>query len=94
MTNYKLKNGDNVVLKENIRVDGYWHDDTFNPFGSWDFAHALKGTVGVIVTARTPCVQRKNGELYFANVDVILSGVKFRVRPFHSQIKRVKKSCL
>lgn len=89
-TNYRLKDGDSVILLEHTRVDGYWYDPVYNPWGSWDSFFVLRGTEGVVVKARTPCVLAPRGRTaYFANIDVMIHGRPYRVRVGHDKIKRL-----
>lgn len=89
-TNYRLKDGDQVLLLDPARVDGYWYDEVHNPRGSYDSHYMLPNTIGTVIKARTPCVTSKDGRTcYFANVDVEYNGTKHRVRVFHSTLKRI-----
>lgn len=90
-TNYRLKDGDEVVLLANARVDGYWYDALYAPFGCWDSHYILKGSKGVVVKARTPSVVSEHGKTeYFANIDVPNAGTVSRVRLHHDQIMRAR----
>lgn len=85
--NYRLKAGDNVILTQPARVDGYWYCPEYAPRGCWDSHYALPGTPGKVVVARTPKVVANDTEcLYFANVDTAVG----RVRVDHSFLRRVK----
>jgi hypothetical protein len=89
-TNYRLKAGDQVVLKEHATVSGYWHDDVFAPRGSWASHVMLAGALGKVVTARTPWVCGPGNETrYFANVDIEHSGGVSRVRMSHTALRRL-----
>jgi hypothetical protein len=77
-TNYRLKNQDEVTLQRATKGD----------FSSGYFL-VPEGTVGVVITARTPRVRMSAGDAshYFANVDVMVDGVKGRIRVPHSALK-------
>ncbi len=86
-TNYRLKDGDRVMLLEPIKVDSYWYDEGTNT-SSYHGYDMLAGCVGTVIRAYTPCVTRSPGEPeYFANVDIEHNGQVSRVRPFHNQIR-------
>lgn len=88
-TNYRLKAGDRVTLKQSARVDGYWFDAEFMPKGCRDKLYLLPGTTGTVIQPRTPCVTAGPSEpLYFANVDVDYMGEKHRVRVFHNTLRK------
>lgn len=92
-TNYLLKDGDKVLLKQPARVDGYWYDPLYAPFGCWDSHYILPGSVGTVVRARTPCVRARVGDsLYFANVDIPHCGGVSRIRVSHGFLRRIKCS--
>lgn len=89
--NYRLKDGDTVIFTEPVRIDRYTYCPASAPSGCWTAGHVLKGVQGTVVKARTPCVTRSASEpAYFANVDVLIAGHTFRVRPFHHQLRRTK----
>lgn len=91
-TNYRLKNGDLVVLLNNESVTGYWFDPDFMETGSWESHSIVKGTIGKVIFARTPYVFSEDGRTkYFANIDVSHLGVVSRVRVQHSDIKRITR---
>jgi hypothetical protein len=77
-TNYRLKDCDRVELKADARGD----------FSDGKFV-VPAGTVGVVVTARTPRVftRSENKSIYFANVDVLVDGKKGRIRVPHGALR-------
>jgi len=93
-TNYKLRDGDRVALREPVKIPGYFYDPDSPlamPRGYWEIGHVLPGAEGVVVHARTPKVRQERGTSpYFANVDVCMpDGSKVRVRPYHYQLRRL-----
>jgi hypothetical protein len=89
-TNYRLKAGDHVVLKEHATVSGYWLDGVFAPHGSWVSHIMLAGAVGKVVVARTPWVCGPDNETrYFANIDIEHNGCVSRVRMSHNALRRL-----
>jgi hypothetical protein len=91
-TNYRLKDGDRVLLLEPAKVDSYWYDDVHCPRGSYESHYMLPNTIGTVVKARTPCVTSIGGKTcYFANVDVEYNGTKHRVRVYHSVLKKLSQ---
>lgn len=94
-TNYRLKAGDTVVLREPARVDQYIVPDGAFSRGTWDFMYVLRGVRGVVVNPRTPCITSKDGKTcYFANVDIPFEGKTYRVRVFHNTIRRVSNKAV
>lgn len=92
-TNVKLADGDIVVLIEHAEVNGYWYDPVYTGCGQWVNHVVLAGSVGTVVTARTPWVHAPEGaQRYFANVDIEMpDGTLSRVRVAHTALKRVRK---
>lgn len=86
VTNYRLKDGDEVTILEPARVDWYIPE-----FQSWTLMHFLPGTQGRVVRARTPCVTGA-GTRYFANVDIDYMGSTYRVRVAHETLKRNRRT--
>lgn len=79
-TNYRLKDKDIVFLQADTK--GHGKDIRIIP----------KGTLGVVVLARTPRVTAKRGQsLYFANVDVNMGDEgMYRIRVPHGALKVVR----
>lgn len=81
-TNYRLKDGDKVVLRHATIADGGAElHSTCVPAGA----------EGVVTRARTPRVTRRRGQgsLYFANVKVVApNGVTLAVRVPHSALRK------
>lgn len=75
-TNYRLRDGALVKLTRQTRGDC-----------SRGYAAIPAGIVGVVKTARTPRVTSPTGHGYFANIDIVLEGFRFRVRVPHNAIK-------
>lgn len=90
-TNYRLAEGDEVLLLEHAVVDGYWFEESTMSKGSWDNHVVLAGARGVVRTARTPWVSSPGGATrYFANVDVQMpDGSVSRVRVAHTALKKL-----
>ena len=85
-TNYKLKDGDKVSLLYSTIGDG----PKF-------VVHLAIGTLGTVVTARTPRtlqprVRKPRTYIYFANVDFEIGGVKYRGRVPHNALKKLRKT--
>lgn len=94
-TNYSLRDRDRVVLKPGVyaMVSGYVYDPVYAPYGTWDSFCVLPDTAGKVVEARTPRVRAGKGEnLYFANVDVMISGKAARIRVPHAALRRVENA--
>lgn len=94
-TNYRLKDGDIVQFLVAVKVPEYvFYGDT-HPIGdrSWSSGSILPGATGKVARARTPKVTKLKGDGdYFANVDVEMpDGKVVRVRPDHSEIRKVYK---
>jgi len=87
----KFKDGARVRLIKPCRVDRYWYDEHL-PRGSYDFMYLLPGLEGLVIRAKTPCAlyNPKTEPSFFANVDVIYKGEKFRVREFHDHFKEIR----
>jgi hypothetical protein len=91
--NYRLKDGDQVVLLESTPVAGYWFCQDTMTRGCWEKMHLLAGCVGRVIRARTPCVTAKPGQpKCFANVDIDYMGNTHRVRVFHSALRRARNA--
>ena len=87
-----LQAGDRVVMKVAVPLRDYFYCQWLD-HGRYHSADILAGTIGVVIVSHTPCVTKRAGEPYFANVDVeVAPGQVVRVRPLHSQIKRVTNS--
>lgn len=90
-TNPKLQAGDLVVLLEHATVSGYWFDPDTMCKGQWDNHVVLAGSLGTVVTARTPWVTAPDDKpRFFANVDVQMpDGSLSRVRVAHTALRRL-----
>lgn len=92
--NRRLQAGDQVLLLENARVDGYWYEPSIMCRGDWTSHIMLAGSVGTVVTPRTAFVTSKNfkDKHVFANVDIQHNGVTSRVRVAHGVLKVLKRA--
>lgn len=89
-TNYRLKDGDTVTLTQPAAVDEYFYDPIIAPRGVWSKLTILPGANGIVQCARTPKVTARRGDsLYFANVDVNVLGVIYRVRVEHCALRKI-----
>jgi hypothetical protein len=81
-TNYRLRDGDTVVLKT----------DTKGQFLNGYFTVPAE-TSGVVVTARTARVAVFDGtkSQYFANVDVVIDGKTGRIRVPHGALRTTSR---
>lgn len=75
-TNYRLRDGQLVILKTSTRGEC-----------SRGYATIPAGTKGVVARARTPRVTSPTGHGYFANVDVEIEDIRFRIRVPHNAVK-------
>jgi len=85
-TNYRLKDGDSVMLRHGTIVEGARSD-----------AYAPPGTFGVVTHARTPRVKRRagKGSLYFANVRIVgPDALVYTARVPHSALSITKPKSL
>lgn len=83
-TNYQLRNGDTVKLLSSTVGDAHCT------------VEIAAGAVGTVINARTPRVKapedRKPGTyIHFANVNIEIGGVTYRVRVPHNALKIERK---
>lgn len=81
-TNYRLRDGDQVVLQ--IETKGQFSNGNFT---------VPAGTAGVVIRARTARVvlSAQTKSKYFANVDVLVDGVKGRIRVPHGALRMASR---
>lgn len=94
-TNRKLKDGDFVQLVEHAEVSGYVYDEGTGQ-RSWTNHIVLAGSTGTVVSARTPWVLApRDGNYYFANVDIHMpDGSLSRVRVAHTALRVLQSAAL